>query len=437
MDIYVVQPNDTIYSIATKFGVSATKLIQYNEIEKPNQLVPGQTLVIVYPNQTYTVQEGDTLESIANVYDVSIMQLLRNNPFLSNRDVYPGEEIIISFNTTGTLTTNGFVYPFIDIDTLKKTLPNLTYITIYAYRVIRNGEIISYFDDSEIIKLSKEYGTLPLLAVTSLSLQGEPDIDIAYNILTSNEYQQNVVNNIVKIIKSKGYSGANMIFDYMNISTQYQHEDYIKTIKNGLEKEGYLLFVTINPIILYFNNKLTFEEVDYSILSQYINGMAFLHFIWGVNYGPPLPVNSISNIRIFINYITTNVPPDMITIGVSLISYNWKLPYIPGKTYANSLTINSAHDLAREVGATIQFDDISQTPYFMYNLVTNESIDTHIVWSIDARTISGIVEIVSEFGLNGITLWNLMIYTPQLWLVINSQFDIVKFSPDTLDAVIQ
>ena len=112
MDIYVVQQNDTIYSIANKFGVSATKLIQDNELEDPNQLVIGQTIVIVYPMQTYTVQEGDTLISIAEAFNISLMQLLRNNPYLSNRSVNPGEVITISYNTTGKLTTNGFIYPY-------------------------------------------------------------------------------------------------------------------------------------------------------------------------------------------------------------------------------------------------------------------------------------------------------------------------------------
>jgi LysM repeat protein len=36
MDIYVVQPNDNIYEIAKKFGVSAEKLIQDNELKDPN-----------------------------------------------------------------------------------------------------------------------------------------------------------------------------------------------------------------------------------------------------------------------------------------------------------------------------------------------------------------------------------------------------------------
>ncbi|MDW7982486.1 MAG: LysM domain-containing protein [Thermomicrobium sp.] len=43
---YVVQPGDTLYSIAVRFGVSLQALIDANGIEDPNQLQAGQVLVI-------------------------------------------------------------------------------------------------------------------------------------------------------------------------------------------------------------------------------------------------------------------------------------------------------------------------------------------------------------------------------------------------------
>jgi LysM repeat protein len=43
---YVVQPGDTLYSIAVRFGVSLQALIEANQIEDPNQLQAGQVLVI-------------------------------------------------------------------------------------------------------------------------------------------------------------------------------------------------------------------------------------------------------------------------------------------------------------------------------------------------------------------------------------------------------
>ncbi|WMJ86282.1 LysM peptidoglycan-binding domain-containing protein [Anaerocolumna sp. MB42-C2] len=94
MNIHVVQPTDTIESIAKYYGVTVTGLILNNALINPYDLVPGQTIVIVYPEQIYTVKEGDSLVNIAKTYSVPLIQLLRNNPYLSEREyIYPRENI--------------------------------------------------------------------------------------------------------------------------------------------------------------------------------------------------------------------------------------------------------------------------------------------------------------------------------------------------------
>ena len=47
MIIYVVKKGDTIYKIANEYGVSAEKIIELNELENPDNLVVGQTIVII------------------------------------------------------------------------------------------------------------------------------------------------------------------------------------------------------------------------------------------------------------------------------------------------------------------------------------------------------------------------------------------------------
>lgn len=106
MIIHVVQPQETIQSIAEIYGVSAEKLIIDNELINPEDLVPGQTIVITYPQKVYIVQDGDTLESIAVMHNISVMQLLRNNPILAGREyIYPGELLVISYGTNRSITT--------------------------------------------------------------------------------------------------------------------------------------------------------------------------------------------------------------------------------------------------------------------------------------------------------------------------------------------
>jgi spore germination protein YaaH len=428
MEIYVVQPNDTVYSIAAKFDVSSRKIIQDNQLENPNKLVPGQTIVIVYPAQTYTAKVGDTLESIAKENNISQMQLLRNNPFLSNTPVKAGDVLTIRYNTSGKMHTTGYIYPYVDRNVYKKTLPYLTYITIYNYKTSGEGEVTSYFDDTEVIQLAKNYGTIPLFMATTLSAQGEPDEEAVYSLLLGETSFDTFVDNSIAIMKQKGYLGLNIVFNYMNPNSVDLYLSVIKRLKTKLDENNFLLFVTINPNTRFVDDKPTFDKINYSVFSDYVESIMFLQFIWGTNYGPPLPVNSVERLEPFIEYATSIVPSDKILAGNTLISYDWSLPYIPGVTYANSLSIQSALRLALDVGSVIQFDEPSQSPFFNY-----KNSSQHVVWTVDARSIEALVNLIRKYNLDGAGFWNLMIYAAQLWLVINSQFEIIKLIPSLFD----
>ncbi len=429
MDIYVVKPNDTIYSIAAKYDIAPRKIIQDNQLDYPNNLIPGQTIVIVYPQQTYIVKSGDTLESIARENNVSQMQLLRNNPFLSNSVLKPGDVLTVSYDTSDTIYTNGYIYPYVDRNIYRKTLPCLTYITIYNYKTNGDGDIISYYDDTEVVQIAKDYGTIPLFMATTLSAQGEPDTEAVYSLLLNETYFNNFLDNSISIMKQKGYLGLNIVFNYMNPNSLELYLNIVIKLKEKLDQNNFLFFITINPNTRFEESQLTFDKIDYSVLSDMVENITFLQFIWGTNYGPPLPVNSVERIKPFLEYITSIMPSDKISIGNSIISYDWSLPYVPGVTYANSLSINSALRLALEEETVIQFDEPSQSPYFNYSSNSTQ----HIVWTVDARTIQALVNLVREYKLEGAGFWNLMIYAAQLWLVINAQFDVVKLIPNKFD----
>lgn len=429
MFIYVVEQGDTIYSIADRFGVTVNQVIQDNGLENPHELVVGQTIVIVYPKQTHTVQEGDTLNSIADSYNASPMQLLRNNPQLSDRKyIYPGETIVISYNTNGSITTNGFAYPYIKRDTLVKILPNLTYLSVFNYTAVEGGNIISYHDDAEVVQMSKNYGVIPLMMLATLSSQGEPNKEIAYEILLNEEYQKHHINTMLEVMRAKGYQGINIVFNYLSSSNQSLYEAFIKNVSERLQQEGYLFFITINYRIEKINNNVFIEPVNYSNFIEYVNGITLLQFVWGNNYGPPAPVSNINDMIALIDYLVTMVSPDKIIVGIPLIGYDWELPYVPGKSITNSLSLNSAIDLANDVGTTIQFDEISQTPYFLYNQINIGIPSQHIVWTMDARSMDALAKIVKQNALSGSGIWNIMIYYPVIWTIINSQYDVVKIT---------
>ena len=48
----------------------------------------------------------------------------------------------------------------------------------------------------------------------------------------------------------------------------------------------------------------------------------------------------------------------------------------------------------------------------------------HVVWFEDGRSVDATLGVVNDYGIRGLTVWNLMRYFPQLWTVLNATFRI-------------
>lgn len=423
----MVQPGDNIYSIAERYHISVEKLAFDNGVAPPYNLVVGQALIIVHPKLTHIVQQGDTLQSIASMYDVPVMQIIRNNQFLSEREfLYSGDTLTISYDTKRSIITNGFAYPFIRQETLIKTLPYLTYLSIFNYTIQEGGAIENFHDDTEIVTVTKAYGTLPLLMVTTVNRQGTPNIELTYRILLNEEYQDRVIATFLEIMKNKGYMGANLVLNNLTEDNQLLYQNFIQKVASRLQEEQLQFFITINYSAEEEDRAATFENIDYLKITTYVNGVVFLHLNWGTIDTPPAPVSNIEHIRALINYVTASIPPDKIIIGKPTLGYDWQLPFIPGSSSVNSLTINSALDLAYQTGAVIEFDENSQTPFYYYMQFGIGLPLQHIVWFVDVRSIDALNKLIMEYGLGGSGIWNIMIYYAPLWTIIIAEFDIIK-----------
>lgn len=86
-NIYIVQPDDTLFAIAQKFGTTVTQLIDWNQLAT-TVITPGMKLIVsnevTNPSVTiYTVKKGDSLYSIAMNFGVSVDDLIRTNQLTS------------------------------------------------------------------------------------------------------------------------------------------------------------------------------------------------------------------------------------------------------------------------------------------------------------------------------------------------------------------
>ncbi|MDD4112858.1 MAG: LysM peptidoglycan-binding domain-containing protein [Herbinix sp.] len=430
MDIYVVQPGDTIEEIANMYEITVEKLIRDNELVNPDNLLVGQTIIIVHPSETYMVSEGDTLEAIAADNNIRVGEILRNNPFLADREyIYPGEELAISFNRTASFSTYGYANIFINRDTLRKTLPYLTYLSIYNYQIGNNGEALGSDDDIDIIQTAIEYGVIPLMHLAAISLLGEFDVNLTYRLLNDEVYQDTLFENVINVLRDKEYYGIIISAQYITTENQDLFLNYTRRFSERLSQDGYLTLIAINPKVNTLDDEVVYEDIDYSKFSDVVYSILFLQYTWGILDTPPAPVISISNLSVFIDSIQTQIDADKISIGIPVLGYMWELPYVAGFSSSNILSRDNVYNLAINVGATIQFDEVSQTPFFIFENTSNNSIQ-YIVWYIYAITFDSLMRLLIEKGIASTSVWNIMSYFAQLWLVINSQYKIVKLLPE-------
>lgn len=78
-EIYVVQKDDTLSGIASKYNTTYQELARVNNIENPNLIFPGQEIRVPIDENIYIVQKGDSLDSIAHKFGVSWQSIYEKN----------------------------------------------------------------------------------------------------------------------------------------------------------------------------------------------------------------------------------------------------------------------------------------------------------------------------------------------------------------------
>ncbi len=100
--VYTVKSGDTLYKIANQYGISVNDIIEFNQLPSTVLSVNQQLLIPTTPNTgnniTYTVQPGDSLWKIANQYGITVDELISANN-LTNTILQIGDVLIIPGTT--------------------------------------------------------------------------------------------------------------------------------------------------------------------------------------------------------------------------------------------------------------------------------------------------------------------------------------------------
>ena len=376
MQIYVVQPGDSLDRIAGLYGTTIAELSYANQIPYPYQLAVGQALLV-------PIGEGDVDRRI--------------------------------------VSANGYAYPFISPWVLEQTLPYLTSLFVFSYGFTTEGQLIPP-DVSEdwMIAEALDFSVSPILVLTPLGADGRFNNNLIHEVLISETAMETLISNLLQTMEEKGFQGVDVDFEYILAEDRDRFTSFVAELRKRMNAAGYVVSVALAPKTSADQPGLLYEGKDYGGLGAAANEVLLMAYEWGYTYGPAMAVAPLNKVRQVIEYALTEIPSEKINLGIPNYGYDWTLPYVRGESRAVTIGNVEAVQIAIGRDVPILFDETAQSPFFRYVSEGRE----HEVWFEDVRSLQAKYNLLNEYDLKGIGVWQIMRLFRAMWLLYAGLFDV-------------
>ena len=429
MDIHIVGEGDSLFRIARLYGSSPEEIFNANELGDLPYLVPGQALVIPTEYEVYIVRAGDTLWNIAQEFGTTVDEIVRLNGIESVGSLEIGAEIIIPIRKKnyGFIETNAYLEPT-SAETEKELINEvgdyLTYLSPFSYQARADGTLTPINDDAMLTE-AKAHRIAPLLVVTNFA-DGNFSTPIVDKILESEQLQNTLIENMLSVMKQKGYYGVNIDFERISPQNRQNYNDFLRRVVDKFHPQNYVVSTALAPKPEDYLEGAWHGAHDYAAHGEIVDFVIIMTYEWGWSGGPPYAVAPVDLVEEVIEYAVSVIPSKKIMMGMPLYGYDWTLPFMPGGDWARRISPKDAVRLAAEKGQHIQFDEQTKSPTFRYY---DDNGVQHEVWFEDARSVREKLLLVNKYDLRGTSYWVLGVPFPQNWLVLDGMYEIVKVVP--------
>lgn len=374
----------------------------------------------------YVVQPGDTIDGIAGKYGINVQTIITDNQIVYPYALAVGQALFIDLGTRlpdRSLRVSGYAYPFISEWVLEQTLPYLSELPIFSYGFTEEGVLVPpILSDEWMINMAKEYGTLPILTLTPFDETGNFNNMLINALVNDSAAIDTLIGNLLSVMYAKGYVGVDIDFEYILAKDRDAFTEFVRRVAQVMRENGFHTSIALAPKTSAQQRGVLYEGKDYRALGKIVDHALIMTYEWGYTYGPPLAVAPLNQVRRVVEYAVTEIEPAKLDLGIPNYGYDWPLPYERGITAATPIGNVQAVQIAIRQGVSIQFDELAQSPFFTYEA---DGIQ-HEVWFEDVRSIQQKFNLIKEFGLGGCGYWQIMRWWRANWKLLTKNFYVEK-----------
>lgn len=220
-------------------------------------------------------------------------------------------------------------------------------------------------------------------------------------MLKSEDAQKKLISNIMYMVSSKNLDGVNLDFEYVGTppaSMQGDFTKFVNTLNFELKREFPKATLMIDT---YASSGLGGDMFDLPALAKVSDAFVIMGYDFHTPYSAPGPVAPLTGEQSIVGYLANylqRVPADKIILGVPYYGYDWVINN-PSPSSTNTL---SYADIVNTSGNNIQWDSLSQTPWYQY---TDQGGNVRKVHFENVRSLGLKYDVVNERQLKGIGIW--------------------------------
>ncbi|HET7658708.1 MAG TPA: glycosyl hydrolase family 18 protein [Bacillales bacterium] len=336
----------------------------------------------------------------------------KKSPSNSNGDPKPTIDTIGFLEPTGTGKS---------ADIVNRTARNLSFVAFFSYRVKPDGSLIP-LKDANSLQAVKNSPAKPLLVITNFA-GGTFSPDIGHAILTHSAVQNQLINNVIQVMKTKNYAALNVDFEHLLPEDRDRYTTFLRKLVPRLHKAGFPVSSALAPKTSAKQSGPWYTAHDYGAHGKIMDFVILMTYEWGWTGGPPMAVAPINQVKKVLDFAVTKIPRKNIMMGMPMYGYDWTLPYKKGGPPAKRIGLQEAAQLAKATGAKVLYDEKAQSPHFYY---TDHSGKKHVVWYENRQSLQAKFNLVKQYGLRGISYWELGPSAPENWSLLRQNFHIKR-----------
>ena len=370
----------------------------------------------------YIVQPDDTIYSVTRLFGITTAQLLLVNPFLAETGLVVGQTLRIPEleNVRPIIEVNGYANPTISDELLEEALPYLTYLSILGYDLRADGTLSS-IDETKLIEAARQKGVAPLMVVSNIDRDDRFSPELAHTVLSDVTLYQTLINYIITNLKAKNYYGVNLNLTELYPSDYMFYAEFLQSLTKQLHPLGYIVVVgpRISALIeeqealTIVNSRLPFNSI--------LDRLILRRTEWVCSYRQR-EVSFIDELQQAIDFATQVVSSPKILISIPNCCYNFILAG-QQRELDSSLSSAQADALVYQTNGVFRIDPRSRTSHFTY--VDNDGKFHEVLCEIDTNFRAPIA-LVKTYHLGGLSFRNIDDFSEASYQNVSAMFEIRK-----------